>query len=311
MVCFPSKLTDMWRIKFLLTLLILVTAASVGGLKAYLDHYVTQKVAHFTQQVAKQATIRYQTVEVSLLGTVSIKSLFIQSNDATELKIADLSMSPLYELYDEKRLPNSLQIYLKNLEVSIPDSAPAPPWWLKLAKYDAYYFTPRELRSAGYTQLSGDMRLSLRKMNKQVELALQINSAQFGIWQLNTQLDDVANLKQLMNATATLPLHYFSLNYTDNGFLPKIFNLLAQRQGITAATLQQQLSQKAQADLQRSSGKFETSMINSLQQFIQTPRTLTVTFAPNPSISLNSLLLVKPENLPQRLNLKIETGAQK
>ena len=105
------------------------------------------------------------------------------------------------------------------------------------------------------------------------------------------------------------PLHYLSLNYTDSGFLPKIFNILAQRSGITAAILQQQLSQKVQADLQRSSGKLlDASVINGVQQFIQAPRTLTVTLQPNPSISLSSLLLVKPENLAQRLNLKVEAG---
>lgn len=301
----------MWRIKFFLTLLILLIAASVGGLKAYLDYAVAQKVAHFTQQFAKQATIHYQGVEVSIFGVVSIKSLVIQSANISELKIADLSVSPLYELYDEKRLPNSLQINLKNIEISIPDIAPPPPWWLKLAKYDAYYLTPSELRNAGYTQFSGDVMLSLQKMTKQVELTLQINRSQFGIWQLKAQLDDVTTLKQLMSGIATLPLHYLALNYTDNGFLPKIFNVLAQRTGTTAETLQQQLSQKVQADLQRSSGKLDASVINGVQQFIQTPRILTVTLQPNPSISLNSMLLVKPENLSQRLNLKVEAGGQK
>lgn len=298
----------MWRIQFFLTVVVLFIAASVGGLKAYLDHYVAQKVAQFSQQFAKQATIHYQAVEVSWWGTISIKALQIQSIAVNDLKIAEVSLSPLYELYDEKRLPNNLHIHLKNIEISMPDTAPAPPWWLKLAKYDAYYLTPRELRNLGYTQLAGDVALSLQKLKSQLEFTLQINSSQIGTWQLTTQLDDVTTLKQLTSALTSVPLHYVSLNYTDTGFFSKVFNQLAQRNGVTAATLQQQLSQKVQTDLQRSGGKLETSVIMPLQQFIQAPRALTVTLEPNPSLSLNSMLLVKPENLPQRLNLKITTG---
>lgn len=301
----------MWRIKFFLTIFILLLAASVGGLKAYLDHYVAHQVAQFTQQFAKQAKIHYQSVEVSLLGTISIKSLTIQNIELGELKIATASISPLYELYDEKRLPNTLQISLKNLEISTPDIAPPSPWWLKLAKYDAYYVTPRELKNLGYAQLFGDVTLSLQKMTKQAEFILKINSQQIGNWQLQMQLEDVTTLKQLTTASTTLPLHSFSLNYMDNGFLPKIFNHLAQRTSTTAANLQQQLSQKVQSDLQRNSGALDASVINPLQQFIHTPRSLTVMLEPNPSISLNSLLLVKPENLLQRLNLKITANGRK
>jgi hypothetical protein len=301
----------MWRIKFFLTIFILLLAASVGGLKAYLDHYVAHQVVQFTQQFAKQAKIHYQSVEVSLLGTISIKSLTIQNIELGELKIATASISPLYELYDEKRLPNILQISLKNLEISTPDIAPPSPWWLKLAKYDAYYVTPRELKNLGYAQLFGDVTLSLQKMTKQAEFILKINSQQIGNWQLQMQLEDVTTLKQLTTASTTLPLHSFSLNYMDNGFLPKIFNHLAQRTSTTAANLQQQLSQKVQSDLQRNSGALDASVINPLQQFIHTPRSLTVMLEPNPSISLNSLLLVKPENLLQRLNLKITANGRK
>lgn len=301
----------MWRIKFFLTIFILLLVASVGGLKAYLDHYVAHQVAQFTQQFAKQAKIHYQSVEVSLLGTISIKSLTIQNIELGELKIATASISPLYELYDEKRLPNILQISLKNLEISTPDIAPPSPWWLKLAKYDAYYVTPRELKNLGYAQLFGDVTLSLQKMTKQAEFILKINSQQIGNWQLQMQLEDVTTLKQLITASTTLPLHSFSLNYMDNGFLSKIFNHLAQRTSTTAANLQQQLSQKVQSDLQRNSGALDASVINPLQQFIHTPRSLTVMLEPNPSISLNSLLLVKPENLLQRLNLKITANGRK
>jgi len=294
-----------WRIKTLLIVVVLLIAASLGGIKAYLDHYVVQKVAQLTQQFAKQATIHYGEVNLSLFGNLMIKSLQVQSDALPDLKITELMLSPLYELYNENRVPNFLQLTLKNLEITLPDRAPPAPWWLKLAKYDTYYLTLHDLRSLSYTVLQADVVLQAEKKQKSVDLSLSINSKNFGIWQLNLTLDEVTTLKQLLTAVTTVPLRNISLNYQDNGLLPQVFKLLAQRNAMTEVALQQQLSQKISADLQRSGAKLDASVINGLQQFIQTPRRLTVTLEPNPSITLNGLSLLLPENMPQRLNLKI------
>jgi len=294
-----------WRIKTLVITVVLLIAASLGGIKAYLDHYVVQKVAQLTQQFAKQATIHYGEVNLSLFGNLMIKSLQVQSDALPDLKITELMLSPLYELYNENRVPNFLQLTLKNLEITLPDRAPPAPWWLKLAKYDTYYLTLHDLRSLSYTVLQADVVLQAEKKQKSVDLSLSINSKNFGIWQLNLTLDEVTTLKQLLTAVTTVPLRNISLNYQDNGLLPQVFKLLAQRNTMTEVALQQQLSQKVSADLQRSGAKLDASVINGLQQFIQTPRRLTVTLEPNPSITLNGLSLLLPENMPQRLNLKI------
>jgi hypothetical protein len=150
-----------------------------------------------------------------------------------------------------------------------------------------------------------DVTLLAEKKQQSVNLTLLINSKHFGIWQLKATLDDASTLKQLLTAATTLPLHNIFMDYTDNGLLPRLFTLLAQRNLMTDVTLQQQLGQKVHSDLQRSGAKLDTSIINGLQKFIQNPRRLTITLEPNPAISLNGLSLLMPENMPQRLNLKV------
>lgn len=298
----------MFNLKTLFITLLLLTAASLGGMKAYLDHYVHQQVAQLTQQVAKYATIHYEQVDVSLLGNLTLKTLNIQSPALPTLKIATLSLSPLYQLYDERRFPEFLQLTIDNLEIPIPDTAPPPPWWLKMAKYDAYYVTPHDLRSLTYSVFQTNVTLQLQKQQQAVHCSLNIKSQQFGNWQLQTTLENVATLKQLVTAITTLSLRDASLDYTDNGLIPSIFKLLAQRNAMTTTALQQQLSQKLQTDLQRSGVKLDGSVINGLQNFIQTPQHIRVTLAPHPSITLNGLKLLMPENIPQRLNLQIPTA---
>ena len=296
---------NIWRIKTLVIIFVLIIAASLGGIKAYLDHYVSQQVARLPQQFAKQATINYEQVNLSVLGSLLIKSLKIQPIIFPEIQIEELTLSPLYELYDENRIPNFLQLTVKNLVIAIPDSTLPAPWWLKLAKYDAYYLTLHDLRSLNYTTFQSDVTLLAEKKQQSVDLALFINSKDFGIWQLKVTLDGASTLKQLLTAAATLPLHNISIDYNDNGLLPRLVTLLAQRNMITNVALQQQLSQKVHSDLQRSSAKLDASIISGLQQFIQNLRHLTITLEPNPAISLNGLSLLMPENMPQRLNLKV------
>jgi len=296
---------NIWRIKTLAIAFVLMIAASLGGIKAYLDHYVSQQVARLTEQFAKQATINYKQVNLSLFGSLEIKSLRVQSVTLPEIQIEEITLSPLYELYDEDRIPNFLQLTFKNLEIVIPDSILPAPWWLKFAKYDAYYLTLHDLRSLNYTALQADVTFSAEKKQQFIDLALFINSKQFGMWQLKVMLEGASTLKQLRTAAATLPLHNITVDYTDNGLLPRLITLLAQRNTMTDAALQQQLSQKVQSDLRRSGAKLDASVINGLQKFIQNPRRLTITFEPNPAISLNGLSLLMPENMPQRLNLKL------
>jgi|GEM_PF-3283177 hypothetical protein len=296
---------NIWHIKTLAITFILITAASLGGIKAYLDHYVNQQVARLTQQFAKQAMINYEQVNLSLFGSLLIKSLKIQPTTLPEIQIEEIALSPLYELYDANRIPNFLQLTVKNLTIAIPDSTLPAPWWLKLAKYDAYYLTFHDLRSLNYMAFQADVTLLAEKKQQSVNLTLLINSKHFGIWQLKATLDDASTLKQLLTAATTLPLHNIFMDYTDNGLLPRLFTLLAQRNLMTDVTLQQQLGQKVHSDLQRSGAKLDTSIINGLQKFIQNPRRLTITLEPNPAISLNGLSLLMPENMPQRLNLKV------
>jgi hypothetical protein len=272
--------------KFFGTLMIL--AVSLGGTKAYLDQQLRQEFNQAVQTLP--FLVDYTDITSSWLGAVNIRNLQLNL-PTTAFRSDTVTLYKAYQFYDSKQLPDDIQLVIKGLQWEIPDLAPPPHILLTAFGYEPYYLTLRELRNLGYSRLQGDIYLLMTSNGKEVSLQIEMEASAWGNYQVALKLLNFPPPTQWQQSSAFDQLQLLSLifQYIDRGLLDRLFTYLSQRNKMTLAAIKQSLVTKVSTDLPQTKVALEPNIFNSLQQFIQTPKILTIHINPLSPLVMNAL----------------------
>jgi len=260
--------------------ILMVLGATLGGLKAYVDQLLRSELNSAINSLADKVTIEYSDVTISWLGAVVINNLRF-----SELHIDSVILHKAYQFYPPTQLPQQLLISIKNVEYSIKDTAPPAPLLLSMLGYAPYYLTPRDLRGLGYAHINADIDIVAHSNQDNVSLSGTINAKAWGDLSLSVDLKNVPPPIRWRSSEGIL-LAALTASYTNNGLVNRVFTGLAQRDKMSLSHFKHGLISKLKNDLSQASQLLDVSV---LEQFIQTPQTLTIALQPTPPIRLNAL----------------------
>jgi len=272
-------------------------AATLGGLKAYIDQLLRTELNSAIKSVADKVTIEYSDVTISLLGAVVINNLRLS---VPEVHIDTVILHKAYQFYPPNQLPQQMLISIKNVQFSINDTAPPAPLLLSVLGYAPYYLTPRELRGLGYARVNADIGIEANSNQDKVSLSGTINAKAWGELSLSVDLNNVPPPAR-WSSSQGIQLAALTASYTNKGLVNRVFTGLAQRDKMSLSHFKQTLVSKLKNDLSQASQLLDVSILTSIEQFIQTPQTLTIDLQPTSPIMINALFY----SSPKRLNLKM------
>ncbi len=223
----------MQKKKFILFIL-MVLAATLGGLKAYIDQLLRSELNLAINSLADKVTIEYSDVRISLFGAVVINNLRLSG-----VHIDTVILHKAYQFYPPNQLPQQLLISIKNVEYSIKDTAAPAPLLLSMLGYAPYYLTPRDLRGLGYTRVNADIDIVANSNQDNVSLSGTINAKAWGDLSLSVDLN---NVPPRWSSSQGILLAALTASYTNNGLVNRVFTGLAQRDKMSLSHFKERLS---------------------------------------------------------------------
>ena len=276
----------------------MILAACFGGAKAYIDHQLHIELDTSIQSMAEIATIEYSEVSTSLLGSVYIRNLRLTVHNSVPILINSITLHQAYKFYNPNKLPQHISMTVQGVQVSIPisDTAVPTPVLVSAFGYAPYYFTLKELRGLGYARINANIHIEAKPDKNKMSLWGKINAQTWGELTLSADLKNVP--VSLSSKTASqIQLAGLTLNYTNKGFINKVFTHLAQRNKMTVNRLKYSLIKQLKNSISQARITLDASVLNSLQQFIQTPDRLTIHLKPNPPLTINTPIYTFPKSL--------------
>jgi hypothetical protein len=155
----------------------------------------------------------------------------------------------------------------------------------------------------GYTDFNADLYVETQFNQDKLHFVGTVAADTWGDLVLVVDLNKVPTLEKWTTLAGQIQLTTLIVSYTSKNLISRVFTRLAQRNTMTTDKFKQTLINKIQSDLQPVQVALEASSQASLQQFIQTPQTLTVQLQPNPPLAISALWNVSPA----QLGLKITT----
>ncbi|MDM8565053.1 hypothetical protein QUF74_05315, partial [Candidatus Halobeggiatoa sp. HSG11] len=212
-------------------------AATLGGVKAYVDHQLHQKLDKAI--IANQIAAEYSKITSSLLGQVIVKDLHLK----TYAQIDTITLSKAYQFYN--KLPESMSLNLEGVQIPIDNNSQSIPILISALGYNQYYASLKELNSLGYSNIRADISINVKLQNKKLLLSGKIDANSWG------NFDILAELNNVSKSFKKMELVSLQLKYFDNGLINKIVSYLAGRNKITQAQLQQKFITKLNNDIKQ------------------------------------------------------------
>ncbi len=132
----------------------------------------------------------------------------------------------------------------------------------------------------------------------------RIDAVTWGELTLSVDLSHVPTaIASLLKVALDIRLVAGSLTYTNKGFFERLFTRLAQRNNLTVYRLKKGLISKLKSDISQAGIILDSSVLTSLQQFIQSPDKLIIRLQPNPTIKINRLFYSSPKRLGLKMNV--------
>ena len=289
--------------KKIIFLTLMIIAACLGGAKAYVDHRLGIELNTSIREVGDSVAIEYAEVSTSLLGSVYIRDMRITVPSYAPVLVDTIILHKAYKFYNPNTLPQHISISIQDVQIPIKNTAAPAPVLISALGYAPYYLTPKELRGLGYARINADIAIEAKQLgDNKMLLAGRIDAQAWGELALSVDLTHVPTaLSSLSKAAHQIQLAAGSLTYINKGFFERLFTRLAQRNNLTVNRLKKGLISKLKSDISQARIILDSSVLTSLEQFIQSPDKLIIRLQPNPTIRINTLFL----RSPKRLGLKM------
>ncbi|WP_353569982.1 hypothetical protein [Candidatus Albibeggiatoa sp. nov. BB20] len=287
--------------------LLALIAALFGGIKAYIDTQIQQKLTEFSQSSGKNFQLNYTDANLSWTGTLVIENVELNTENQPNIAIEKLVLHQAYLFYDVKNsLPEQSHVELFGVQMDVPDIASQAPDIL--FSYKPYYLSLRELRQLGFPQFAMDIDIQAKQVAKTVDVLINVQgqhwaNVNIAATLLNMPASPLNWLKQMNQ----IQLEQFILTYDDSTFMQKTTTFLAHRNKQVEKLFKQQLAYKLRRDIESLRTQLEISSIDNLAQFIQQPKQLQLIFQPkHPLPTYQTIINTPPQNLTQHLGFKIK-----
>ena len=281
----------------------MIIAACLGGIKAYIDHQLGVELNASIRTMADIAAIEYSEVSTSLLGFAYIHDMRISVPNYAPVLVDSITLHKAYKFYNPNILPPNISISIQGVKIPIKNTATPTPVIISALGYAPYYLTSKELRGLGYARINADIDIEAKQLgDNKMSLWIKVDAQAWGELILSAGLTHVStNLTSLSKVAQKIQLVASSLTYTNKGFFEKLFTRLAQRNNLTVNRLKKGLISKLNSDISQARITLDSSVLTSLQEFIQSPNKLIIHLQPRSAIKINRLFY----NSPKRLGLKM------
>jgi hypothetical protein len=291
--------------KKIIFLILMIIAACLGGAKAYIDHRLGIELNASISEVADSVAIEYSEVSTSLLGSAYIRDMRLTVPNYAPVLVDTIMLHEAYKFYNPNTLPQHIAISIQGMQIPIKNTAAPAPVLISALGYAPYYLTPKELRGLGYARINADIDIEVKQLgDNKMFLAGRIDAHAWGELTVSVDLSHVPTaLASLPKVAFEIQLVAGSLTYTNKGFFEKLFTRLAQRNYLTVNHLKKGLISKLKSDISQAGIILDSSVLTSLQQFIQSPDKLIIRLQPNPAIRIHTLFLRSPKRLGLKMSV--------
>ena len=142
---------------------------------------------------------------------------------------------------------------------------------------------------------------------------MTVGADDVGDFDMNLKL---ANVSLDTDAIAGFPFSFFGvafeaaeITYRDDSFMDKMFEAMAESEGISVQELKAELIEGLDSGLDESADELDKELVSNLKDFIQNPDSFSVSFSPNEPINFLTFMGISgdPEALVDTLNIRFES----
>lgn len=324
------------RVKNLLVVLVIFGLVGYGALKLFVYYRAKENfqqilycagLPHLPVGAPPRDIIDYDYISASVFGPIGIKGLKLrfpsldEEIDFGEVLLTydydgDLSTCPTprhinFNIHD-MRVNVSLLEKIEKQRAALRQRRGLPadsdvPQLVKRLGYSERYIQSRDLRALGYDRLVANVSLDLvfDAENKQATFKLHENIEQMGDFKFMLTVADMAS--NIDSAVLGVRLKEARIEYTDDTYMQRLYKMFAAADNVNPDSYRNSLVSKLDNDISRNQVKLGKDSVKNLKDFLRDPKRLIITMYPYDPVSIKSIKLYKPGDVPMLLNLQIYT----
>ncbi len=259
---------------------ILMVAASFLAFQFWLDQRTKVAIDHISARLSPYAKIDYEGVHANIwTGMVHLNKVNIH--------LTDKSLAPIYiRDFGIKAEENKYHV-LTRLRLNLHGVQ------LPIELADIYPFARQVLEIYGKDNLHGDFLIDYHFKPKQRLLSVIFFTRLDNLGELAIDLAAESFHPSLLSSWANfnrLPIQKLGLIYHDQSLISKLWEVLAEREGITKEQYQQQFVANLNQKILEIDNPTTKNSYQQLRDFIEKPNYLKISYSANPAINLDQAM---------------------
>ena len=241
-----------------LTLVTILAAVILPGMKYFLSSKITLMVNQWIANISPYARVSYEIIDIDLSGIIKLRNATVdlQFGQQPKLKIQRISLRfpELYDLYqlalkgDYSLVPASLAVELQGMNLFFLDNPLLEAHFSKRNEQLNTSLTgtcknhlllgPAQLKSMGYTPstlVNLGLQYRFHDFNQTLDVSIDTEIQGFGFTTLGMSIDNVSHLDWQALKTETPGLKQLSFVYQDDGYINRKVRFCTQRSGTSIA----------------------------------------------------------------------------
>lgn len=291
----------------LLAGLLMLALATYGAIKAYLYVEAEQRVAAAFEPLAIVGDVRYDALDVSLLGPVTLSAVRIVPHGGGETLAIDRLVLEAYEGGPVGPFPARLRIHASGVRIAARALDRLAGGVFETDAAVPGGFTFPGLSALGYDLMNGDLRLDWLHAPDSGAMRLRLalgwhNGAEIA---MKLALEDVRT-GLLLRRLPTGRFRSFILEYQDHSLAQRLLRTFAEREDMELEALRSNLLARLEHADPEHPWNIGRSNLQQIRAFLGEPKGFVLTAQPYEPIALDELHHYNARDLPLLFNLQLE-----
>ena len=289
----PAGNKSQKTILIILAVVVLASLAALFIIKNQRDAKAEKDVKEAVDQIGGSDIMTYKDVSVGLFGSdinISDVKLGLPGGEAT---VENITLSEI----PTENIPESFSFSMDGFKVPVTE-----------ALFEDGY---ADLAAMGIDALDASLAFSFSqdKKAKTFDLDnLSISAKNMGSFSMNFTITniDLDNAFMYMFDQSSLNLAKAEITYKDDSLLSRTLELAAKEEGKSVEETKQEVLDEIDAAIESAEqGGYPKAVAfyKEIREFVENPKSLTITFAPEQSVSLTKITMLSPEEAITSLNI--------
>ena len=273
--------------------------ALVFGGKAIVSHVAAQEVDKFIESVSDVADLQYQNADVSLLGQgATVKDVEITPVGSSEpIKVEAFTV---YDYKETDDIPTYVKMAIKGVSLTSDSLGDSAELFSELG-YD------KDLSANFSTEYNYDEAAKTVQLKRLKLGADDVGDIEMNFHFSNVSLDESA-IEQMPLSLFGVEFHDAKISYKDDSFVNRFFETTAAAEGTTVEEIKSELVAGLEEELASGSSELSEEFVTEMKNFIDNPKSFSITFAPQDPVPLSSFINVNgPEDIIELLSDRFDS----